>query len=366
MCRGVNEQDNSYHPVHCAYTQLTMHLFATENLSPLPTTPLPCALPYALNWEDLLPILPGFDRNCRDLAQAFASHRKQGLNGGENSIILTLRYPGGGDELLSRIVFVKSQTDLRKREAEKYRYLDAHGVPTPRLLAELRKGDAEVIVLEFLPKIVIDFNSHSEVNDLLHLVAQVNSLPISLGLFDSPPGMPQEEFDRLVYAALQRMDSNPALPGIDVPRWFAAYQQCQEDKEQMPLAVNHNEFFFQQTGWAQRGTERKLVIFDLETMCVRPRLTDLASILYPLSRYTGQAQEDLLHGYLDYLHPHTNDQTHYTDALRELRILRIVESCYSLPWLSGESVVSDDFDTASSLSMAADCVRADLTVLGLA
>ncbi len=343
-----------------------MDLFTPENLSPLPSALLPCELPYDLTWEDLLPILPGFAPNRRAMAQAFASHRKQGLNGGENSIILTLRYPGGEDELLSQIVFVKSQTDLRKREAEKYRYLEAHGVPTPRLLAELRKGDAEVIVLEFMPKIGIDFAAPSEVNDLLSLSARINSLPILPGLFEPLPGMPQDEFDRLVQDALQRMASNPALPKIDVPLWFAAYQQCQGMVDQMPLAVNHNEFFFQQTGWAQRVSEPKLVVFDLETMCARPRFADLASILYALACYSGRTQEELLLEYLDQLRLLSGDVPAFADALHELRILRVAETCSSLPWLSGEGNEVDGFDSASSLAMAANCLRDDLAALRLA
>ena len=336
--------------------------FAPENLSPLPTIPRPCELPYGLTWEDLLPILSGFDPNRGDQAQAFASHMKQGLNGGENSNILTLRYPGREGELLSLIVFVKSQRDPRSREAEKYRCLAAHGVPTPRLLAELHKADAEVIILEFLPKIGVDFASLAEVNDLLHLAAKIHSLPIPPGLFDAPPGMAQEEFDRLVEDALQCMARNPSFSWIDAAGWFAAYRQCQDEENRMPLAVNHNQFYFQQTGWAGR----KLVIFDMETMCVRPRFVDLATILYPLSRYTGRTQEDLLTVYLDHHRTLNGHPFNLAGALRELRVLRVVEMCSSLPWLSGEVKDPASFDIFSGLSMAAACLVDDLDALELA
>jgi hypothetical protein len=311
-------------------------------------------------------MLPGFDPNRRHLAQAFASHLKQGLNGGDNSIILTLRYPVGEDELLSLVVFAKSQNDPLKMEAEKYRCLAAHGVPTPRLLAGQRKGDAEVIVLEFLPKIGIDFASPGEVNNLLHLAARINSLPILAGLFDPEPGMPQDEFDRLVEDALRRMAKNPALPPMDVPHWMAAYRKCHDEAEQMPPAVNHNEFSFQQVGWTQPGVEHKLVVFDLETMCARPRFADLAGILYGLSHFSGRAQEDLLLVYLEALRSHGRHPPDPADAMRELRILRIAEMCASLPWLSGEAADLDSFDAAGSLSLAAECLRDDLAALGLA
>ncbi len=343
-----------------------MNLFNPENLSPLPTPLLACQLPYGLTWDDLLPVLPRFNARRHHLARAFASHRKQGLNGGENSIILTLLYPGGEDELLSQIVFAKSQNNPLHMEAEKYRYLAAHGVPIPRLLAGLRKEDAEVIVLEFLPKIGIDFTSPGEANDLLHLAAMINSLPISAGLFEPEPGMPQDEFDRLVEDALRRMAKNPAIPPVDVPRWLAAYLQCHDEAEQMPPAVNHNQFFFQQVGWTESGAGHRLVIFDLETMCTRPRFTDLAGILYALSRFSGRTQEDLLLVYLEALRLQGRHPPDLAGALRELRILRIAEMCASLPWLSGEAAGLDSFDAAGSLSMAAECLRDDLAALALA
>ena len=342
-----------------------MDQFAPQNLSPLPTALTPCALPYGLTWDDLMTILPGFDLERRHLAQAFASHRKQGLNGGPNSIILTLRYIGGEDA----VVFVKSQTDRQLWEAEKYRYLEAHGVPTPRLLAGLRKGEAEVIVLEFLPRIGINFASPDEVDAVLRLAAKINPLPIPSsspsGLFDPPPEMPQDEFDRLVHAALRRMAGNPMLPQIDVPRWLAAYRLCRAKAEGMPRAVNHYQFFFQQMGWAHRGRERELVIFDLETMCSGPRFADLAGILYALSRFSGRAQEELLRGYLDALRLNNADLPDFDAALHELRILRIAEMGSSLPWLSGEAEDLDDFDSASILSMAAACLKEDIEALGL-
>ena len=307
----------------------------------------------------------------RHLAQAFASHRKQGLNGGLNSIILTLRC-AGGEEV---VVFAKSQTDQLLWEAEKYRYLEAHGVPTPRLLADLRKGEgkgeAEVIVLEFLPKIGIDFASPNEVDAVLRLAAKINALPIppsfASALFDPSPEMPQDEFERLVDAALQRMARNPALPEIDVPRWLGAYRLCRAETEGMPRAINHNQFFFQQMGWPRdwraRARESQLVIFDLETMCSGPRFADLAGILYALSRFSGRAQEALLRGYLEALRPLNADLPDFDAALRELRILRVAEMGSSLPWLSREGEDLDGFDSASVLWMAADCLREDLAAL---
>jgi hypothetical protein len=340
-----------------------MDQFAPQNLSPLPTALMPCALPYDLTWDDLLPILPGFDTERGHLTQAFASHRKQGLNGGPNSIILTLRYPGGEDV----IVFVKSQPDRLLWEAEKYRYLEAHGVPTPRLLAGLRKGEAEVIVLEFLPEIGIDFAAPGEVDAVLRLAAKLNALPLPpsspIGLFDPLPGMPQEEFDGLVHAALVRMAGNPALGEIDVPRWMAAYRQCRAEAEGMPRAVNHDQFFFQQMGWRASASGRELVIFDLETMCSRPRFADMAGILYALSRFSGRTEDELLRVYLDALRPFNAGLPDFDGALRELLILRVAEMSASLPWLSGEGEDLEGFDSASALSMAAACMREDMEAL---
>jgi hypothetical protein len=101
-------------------------------------------------------------------------------------------------------------------------------------------------------------------------------------------------------------------------------------------------------------------------MCLRPRFADLARILYLLSRFAGRHEEELLPRCLDHLRLLNSDLPGFVDALHELWILRVVETCSSLPWLCGEGNEVDGFDIANSLAMAADCLRDDRAALGLA
>ncbi len=343
-----------------------MNPFEPARLSPIPRTPLACALPYDLAWDDLRAILPGFAERGAIQAQAFVSYEKQGLNGGPNSCILTLRYPTVGNQLRSETVFIKRTADPRKREAGKYRYLAAQGIPTPRLLADIPKGGAEIILLEFLRTIGIDFHSSGEVDDLLHLLARLNSIPIPPDFFHPSPGVPQEEFDERVRSVLTEMSSDRALPfPIDVPRWFEAYQVAQKACESLPPAVNHNEFSFQQVGWAQRGDAPQLVLFDLETLSFAPRFTDLAGILNPLAAYTGRDRRELFQIYYDKFCELGRLEPGIDQAFHELRLVNILGTFWSLPWYADarDSGISELIGTTPA--MAATGLYHDLTALEL-
>jgi hypothetical protein len=347
-----------------------MNPFEPANLSPLPKAPLACALPYDLTWDDLRPILPDFDERGSAGAQAFASHEKQGLHGGSNSCILTIRYPAGENQFRSETIFIKHTADPKNAEAQKYRFVASHGIPTPRLLAVIRRGGAEIILLEFLPAIGIDFRSTGEVNSMLHLVAQLNSIQNPPDLFKPPPRDPRPEshaaFDEGIRVALTEISRDPTLPiAVNVQRWFDAYRIAQQASDSMPLAVNHNEFYFQQVGWAQRGATRQLVIFDLETMSLCPRFTDLASVLYPLAAYTGRDQVELFGVYLDRLCQLNQPELGSDEAFRELRLLRVTTSCWSLPWLVDEAGRPDVTGLGGVLVMTATCLRDDLIALEL-
>ena len=347
-----------------------MNPFEPANLSPLPRAPLECALPYILTWDDLRPVLPDFDEGRSARAQAFVSYEKQGIIGGSNSCILTLQYPTGENQLRSETIFIKHAENPEKAEAEKYQFIASHKVPTPHLLAVIHKGGGEIMLLEFLPTIGINFHSSSEVNSLLHLVAQVNSIQNPMELFSSPPRDPQPEsnaaFDGKVEVALTEMSNDRTLPvKIDIPRWFDAYLIAQKASNSMPLAVNHGEFYFQQVGWAQRGATRQLVIFDLETMSLRPRFTDIANVLYPLAVYTGRDQVELFEVYLDRLHQLSQPELDIDEALHELRLLRVTESCYSLPWLVDAARQPDDMVMHHLLSMTTNGLFNDLLPLEL-
>jgi len=311
-----------------------MNPFEPARLSPLPKTPVPCLLPYDLTWDDLGSILPGFEQEGNTM-QAFSSYEKQGLNGGANSCILTLRYPVEENQFRSETIFIKRATDMGSREAQKYLALASLDIPTPRLLADIYKNDTEIILLEFLPKIGIDFQSAAEVNSLLHLAAQLNSIQNPPEIFDqSGGGIPQAEFNERIRRALKEIARDRSLLiTVDIPRWLDAYQLAHVACKSMPPAVNHNELSFQQVGWVQRSGKNQLVIFDLETMSLSPRFTDIAGILPSLAIYTGQSQIDLFKIYFDRLCDLNVLELEIDKAFHEMRLVQVKDAFDSLPWL---------------------------------
>jgi hypothetical protein len=343
-----------------------MNPFEPSSLSPLPKTPIECGLPYDLAWGDLQKVLLGFVEGQCARAQAFSSHEKQGLNGGSNSCILTLRYPIGDNQFRSETVFIKQAADPSNKEAQKYRALESFGVPTPRLLTSIQKDNAEIILLEFLPKIGIDFHSAKEVNDLLHLVAQVNSIQEPADLFNPSPGIPQEEFDKRLKSALRETARDQTLPfTIDIPCWFDAYQTARTACKSMPRAVNHNEFSFQQVGWAQREGNSQLVIFDLETMGWSPRFSDIAGVLNSLARHTGRDPIELFEIYFDRLCELNPPELGMEEAFQEQRLVRVKDAFDSLPW-HVEIAKSHDLDQKldNPFSRGVNCLYADLVACG--
>ena len=313
-----------------------MNPFEPAGLSPLPRTPVPCLLPYDLTWDDLGSILPGSEQEGNtNTIQAFSSYEKQGLNGGSNSCILTLRYPVEENRFRSETIFIKRAVDQGSQEAQKYLSLASLDIPTPRLLAFFHKNNSEIILLEFLPKIGIDFQSADEVNSLLHLAAQLNSIQNPPEIFDqSGVGIPQDEFNERIRRALREIARDRTLLiTVDIPRWFNAYQIARVSCKSMPRAVNHNEFSFQQVGWVQRAGKNQLVIFDLETMSLSTRFTDIAGILPRLAIYTGQSQIDLFKIYFEKLCDLNALELEIDNAFHEMRLVQVKDAFDSLPWL---------------------------------
>ena len=312
-----------------------MNPFDPSHLSPVPNTPVACSLPYELTWDDLRSILPGMDARRGAGLQSFSSYEKQGLNGGSNSCILTLQYPAGDNPALSKTVFIKQASDPGKMEAQKYLALASFGIPTPRVLEVIHKNDVEILLLEILPKIGIDFHAPDEVTSLLHLAAQVNSIENPPEVFrSSAQEISQTEFDKRVRAALLEIAQDRSLPVVvDAPRWFSAYQFARTACKSFPTAVNHNEFYFQQVGWVQRDGVSQLVIFDLETMCLSPRFSDIAGILPSLAMYTGRPERELFKIYFDRVSELTDLELGIDEAFHEMKLLQIRDTFYSLPWL---------------------------------
>jgi hypothetical protein len=336
---------------------MAMERYRPEALSPVLRPGRPGELPHGLTLADLRPAAPA----ALDLenVRVFASHDKQGLHGGPSSSIVTLE---SGTQALT--VFIKEITDPQKHESVWYEHLARHGAPTPRLLCAIARGSTEIIVLEFLPRIGIDFAAGDEVAALLRAVAALNAVPPTPALSAAGASTtPPEVFDARVRSALETAAAWPARPhGMDVDRWFAGYRRAQAALAAMPMAVSHGELYFQQVGWVERRARPALVLFDFETLGWRPRLTDIASILRGLTAGTGASERALLGAYLDEVRRRTGTALDVDDAFTELRLVRLVDSCWSLPWRL--QLLEEHPDTAGELELALTCMRDDLSALG--
>ena len=367
-----------------------------ERLSPVPVTAQPCPLPYALTWDDVRDALPGFTDPTG--ARAWVSHTKRGLHKGERSCILTLTYRGAGDAVdaggaggavdaggaggavdaggaggavdaggagdavRERTLFFKRVDDpARAAEAEKYRFLASQSVPTPRMYAAVSREGREVLVCEFLPTIGIE---PGEADALLGLVAQLNAVPQPPAeLFRPVPGVPAAEFEARVRDALDRLAADPATSvPVEPRRWFRIYQRAQEAVAAMPLALNHNELAFQQVGWSGAEGARRLVLFDLETMFVLPRFADLADVLDALVRLTGRDECDLVAAYVRAWMDRTGDVLDEGDVHAEIRLLRVMRSFESLPWLTE---VAGHPEVTGTPAATARLIHADAKTAGL-
>jgi hypothetical protein len=335
--------------------------FDPESLSPVRVKASERGLPYGLTWVDLASCLPGLDEAELDSCRALASYEKQGLNKGTNSCIVTLHYVVAG-ELCERTVFVKQTADSTAWETAKYRFLSSQGVPTPELLVAISRKQAEVLVLEFLPTIGVDFHSSNQVHDLLKLVARLNS--VAAEAYNPAPGrgMSRADFDARVQAALSRVVLEPPDP-VDADRWFHGYQMARDALASMPQALSHGELYFQQVGWSDRDGTRKLVMFDLATLARRPRFSDIANILPLLARESGERELNLFETYLESLRQFTGLRPSVRQAVRELRLTRVAGVCATLPWLLEAVEQGEGFDLRSELMLKTRCLHDDLVAL---
>lgn len=305
--------------------------YAPARLSPVPIEARPSALPYGLTWDDLRPCLPGFLSAAG--AEARTSHAKQGLHRGANSRILTLHYAGTDGVMRSETLFFKHALDASAGESAKYRFLASCDIPTPRLLHVVERGRGEVVILEFLPRIGIE---PADADELLVLLARLNAVrQPPRDLFQPNPGLPAAEFDALLEDALTRLASNPtaAVP-VDPRPWLAGYRRAVANVAGLPVDLNHGEFYFQQVGWSDAGGQRRLVLFDLETMSLRPRFTDLVAVLDALATRTGRDEHDLFDAYLAGLRRLTGCAMDERQAWTDMLNVRVVAAFESLPWLT--------------------------------
>ncbi|MEQ7127670.1 hypothetical protein ABN034_24555 [Actinopolymorpha sp. B11F2] len=299
--------------------------FAPANLSPVPIEPRPCALPYGLTWRELGEFLPGFVD--AEGARAWVSHEIRGLHKGTNSCIVTVGYLGEDGSPLTQTVFCKRSEEPARAEGARYASLSSRGFPTPRLLHSVVRAAGEVVVLEFVPTVGVEPN---DIPELVGLIARLNTLEAPPPeVFILPPRVPGEEFSARVKAALTSLATHPAVSvEVDPECWFAAYRRATKAVAALPTALNHGELYLQQVGWSHG----RLVMFDLETMGLRPRFHDIATTVGGLATYSGREERDLFSGYLDAMRDLTGVALEEADAWKEALLVRTVDAFQALPW----------------------------------
>lgn len=336
--------------------------FDRVSLSPLRIAEQAIDLPFGLAWEQLSALLIDLDRARIDDCRAFERYELQGLRDRARSVVTTIWYPTSNGSALVDL-FVKRSSD--GVEAERHEQLTWAGIPLPRLLLDVEAAGGERILgFEFLDTIGIDFASFDEVAELLALVAALNALaPAVLG--DSPlppPGRPEPEFTRNVARAVETAMKMGLLgwATFEVSEWLEVYREAKRWGSSMPKAVTHGELYFQQVGRAGRGP---LVLFDLATVGVRPRLSDLCSLIGGLARYAYIDEPELLRLYLDALDAPGAPTPRVETALDDLSWLRVLSFFQSLPWLTG-ALANPDLGLGA-LEHNVATLRGDLARLGV-
>ncbi|WP_152365746.1 hypothetical protein [Microlunatus speluncae] len=294
-----------------------------DGRSPARQDPVPVELPWDLTWDDLRGRIPTLHRPIG----AFRTHKIQGLHQTGRSQILTIRYAEQEGRLQNRTIFLKL-TNPARPEIPKYRYLMSRHAPVAPPLGAATTAAGEILMLQFLPTIG---TTPDQADDLLELIATINGISNPpANIFRPPPGTSGYE-DR-IHQSLIALLPTPA----EASRWLRAYRQAAEGARQMPLALNHNELSYQQVGWtaAPDDDHPRLVVFDLETMSLRPQYTDLAGMLPSIAAQTGRAEQELFNLYLEKLDQRTGETTDRRLGWSRMLTLRIVRTFESLPWLT--------------------------------
>lgn len=330
-------------------------------MSPKLVDELPAELPFGLTLSDVGPALAGPNAQLtRGSGMRVATRYEiQGLHQRGRSRVLTLR-DEAFDPMPEVDVFVKLAT---AREAEIAAHLAAAGVPIPSLLFDVPRTDsAHVLGFEFLDTIGIDFVSAAEVTELLAVIAALNTRPPEvLGMStDPPPGRPEAEFTASVKSALAFMESVRPLEWATAAELMDVYARAKRWAAAMPTAVTHGEMHFQQVGRRRDGPLR---MFDLATVGVRPRFSDLCSLVSGIARVCASDEIDVIADYLAHLMLAGTPAPSVHEGLREMRRLRVLSCFQSLPWLVRS--LDDPHLGLEAVADKVETMRRDLGDLGV-
>ena len=104
-------------------------------------------------------------------------------------------------------------------------------------------------------------------------------------------------------------------------------------------------------------------IFDLATVGVRPRFSDLCSLVSGIARECALDEIDVIADYLAQLTLAGASAPGVHEGLRELRRLRVLNCCQSLPWLVRS--LDDPHLGLEAVADKVETMRRDLGGLGV-
>ncbi|CAI9401776.1 hypothetical protein [Aestuariimicrobium sp. T2.26MG-19.2B] len=258
--------------------------------------------------------------------------RRGPLTGGGNTAVISV-VPLDGQR---RSVFVKRTADRLRREANRYRAL-AGRVPLPKLLTVVERDEAEVMVLEHLPRTGPDAasmtpGSSAEVDSVLELSASLARVTdVDQSVFPHQPGMDQTVFEGIVARTLGALTEEGFA--VDPAAWLLAYRTAGTALAGFPRALSHGEFALQHIGRTSQG---ELVMVDLETCFPRARFTDPATLLREVSGLVGEAERSLFERWCAAAEMGGEADDHW----REFLTTRIVVAVETLPWLVSEPTLA--------------------------
>ena len=187
-------------------------------------------------------------------------------------------------------IFAKHSHNPESPEAERYRFLAAHGVPLPRLYGVLRSPeDRPILFLEHLDvcEQARSVRSTEGLLELLSLMARVNAIRPTAeqsALLPSWWDDPATEVStlELLWGDAQKGDLGEDLQQFcasrraDLPRLLAFTRRLDRQVREMEMGVLHNDFSIENTG--RRATGER-VVMDPELLGRGPRFGDVSGWL---------------------------------------------------------------------------------------
>jgi hypothetical protein len=339
--------------------------FSQAALSPLPAVQEKAGpIPYGLTAEELGPVLDIPESDYPSIRCLF-THEKQGLSNGPSSRIVTIVFESVKHGEERRTIFLKKNDQAKKYEADRFRLLARNGVVTPALLATFTRAHDEVIVLEFMPVIGIDCSARDQVEGMLRQIARLNTIAERPAFVPDNPMSMSAEYDARVQCAIESIVISGFASAEQTKSWFSAYQQAQREAQQMSRAIVHGEMYFQQVGLLHVRASDNVALFDLATMHFGPRFIDVAGILRPLSDRSGISQIDLFAIYLEEYCRRGGRIESHVSAYHELRVIRLVNNCWSLPWWSRVWSDPESAKHVDEVAPAVDCITKDAAAISL-